>query len=1265
MFGTFILACGTTHLMEIWNIWHASYLLAGVIKAITATVSVLTAAMLIPLVPKVISLPQRAHLQEVNRNLEREIAERQRFDAPIDVPLRRKVAVGFLVAILLTVFMGVSAWRGARRAAQDDYWVAHTHEVMETIQRATRHLVETETSARAFALSGQEPLLVHYQAARESIDQDQGALRHLTADNLSQQRRLDVLDVQVHTAVEFADSIIAKRHKLQSYPGGSDALEIERLMDVVRATTRDMYTEEARLLTQRSQRAAAGQLLTKLIAIIGALLGAGLWVLARFAVNREIENSTRARTQLSALNAELEQRVEQRTAALQSEIMERKRAGEALKNNLGASEQVLRELADQKFALDQHAIVAITDVQGTITYVNEKFCAISQYSREQLIGQNHRILNSGHHPNEFFQEMYRTIANGKVWHGEIKNRAKDGSIYWVDTTIVPFLTAEGKPRQYLAIRADITERKRGELALKESLATSDRALKELADQKFALDQHAIVAVTDVQGTITYVNEKFCAISQYPKEELIGQNHRILNSGHHPKEFFQQMYHAIANGKVWHGEIKNRAKDGSIYWVDTTIVPFMSAEGKPRQYMAIRADITERKRAEEVRERLAAVVESSDDAIIGKTLDGIITAWNHGAEKVFGYSTSEAVGKSMRMLLPPERADEEPDILARIAHGESVEHLETVRVRKDGTYIDVSATISPIRDGSGVIIGASKIARDITERKRAEEALKESLVTSDRALKELADQKFALDQHAIVAITDVQGTITYVNDKSCTISKFSKDELIGQNHRILNSSHHPKEFFQQMYHAIANGRVWRGEIKNRAKDGSIYWVDTTIVPFMSGEGKPRQYVAIRADITERKLAEETLAGQALELTRSRQALEDQTLTLRSVLDSMAEGLVAADEQGKFVIWNTAAEKILGMGAVNLSSKDWTEHYGLFLPDTVTPFPSNQLPLVLAIKGEASKTEMFVRNPVLTEGAWIEVSGSPRKDKDGVVRGGVVAFRDVTRRRADEREILKLNDELELRVAERTAQLEAVNKELEAFSYSVSHDLRAPLRHIIGFSRMLMEEFGSTLDPGAQHYLDRIQAGTQKMGLLVDELLNLAKVGRHAIARQTTRLNAIVEEVVTMLGPDVQGREVQWVIGDLPLVECDPVLVKQIFQNLLANALKFTRTRTPAVIQVSHKENTEDGQPVFVVRDNGIGFNMKYVDKLFGVFQRLHRAEDFEGTGIGLATVQRIVQKHGGRVWAEGEVDKGAAFYFTLGVGKQAELKSNEATAGGQS
>ncbi|MFD1359341.1 PAS domain S-box protein [Fictibacillus halophilus] len=253
--------------------------------------------------------------------------------------------------------------------------------------------------------------------------------------------------------------------------------------------------------------------------------------------------------------------------------------------------QPLKELEDMKFALDRSTIVAITDAKGKIKYVNDKFVEISKYAKDELIGKDHRIINSGYHSKAFMRELWQTISQGKVWNGEVKNRAKDGTYYWVDTTIVPFLDEEGKPYQYLAIRKEVTEYKR-------VLDELERSMQELVDYKFALDESSIVAITDNKGVIRYVNERFCFISKYTKEELIGQDHSIINSGYHPKEFFKNLWKTIGSGKVWKGEIQNRAKDGSIYWVDTTIVPFLNENGKPYQYVAIRSEITERKRVEQ-------------------------------------------------------------------------------------------------------------------------------------------------------------------------------------------------------------------------------------------------------------------------------------------------------------------------------------------------------------------------------------------------------------------------------------------------------------------------------------------------------------------------------------------------------------------------------------------------------------------------------------------------------------------------------------------
>jgi len=375
------------------------------------------------------------------------------------------------------------------------------------------------------------------------------------------------------------------------------------------------------------------------------------------------------------------------------------------------------------------------------------------------------------------------------------------------------------------------------------------------------------------------------------------------------------------------------------------------------------DVTERKLGEEERARLAAIVESSNDAIIGKTLDGIITSWNEAAQRIYGYSPEEAVGQPISMLVPSDRPDEVKKILDSVRQGEKVEPFDTVRITKDGRRLDISLTVSPIRSFAGAVVGASTIARDITGRKRAEE-----------------------------------------------------------------------------------------------------------------------------------------------------------------------------------------------------------------------------------------------------------------------------------------EIRLLNEQLEQRVLQRTAQLEEANRELESFSYSVSHDLRAPIRHIGGFARMLKERAEPSLDETSLRYVKIIMESTQRAGALVDDLLSFSRMARVEMHDIPIDTNGLVREALDELRFEENGRSVDWRIARLPGVRGDPSMLRLVFRNLLSNALKYTRSRERAVIEVGSTQ--DEAETVFFVRDNGVGFDMRYVDKLFGVFQRLHGVEEFEGTGIGLANVRRIVQRHGGRVWAQGSLGSGATFYFSL-------------------
>lgn len=359
-------------------------------------------------------------------------------------------------------------------------------------------------------------------------------------------------------------------------------------------------------------------------------------------------------------------------------------------------------------------------------------------------------------------------------------------------------------------------------------------------------------------------------------------------------------------------------------------------------------------------------------------------------------------------------------------------------------------------------------------------------------------------------------------------------------------------------------------------------------------------------------------------------------VHQLLDSRGDYAVfMLDADGNVASWNNGAEQIKGYRRDEIVGK----HFSVFYTasDRADGKPERDLSVATRedrFEGEAHR--------VRKDGSefWGNIVLSAVRDEAGALAGFVKVTRDLTERRGAERRA----------IADAQA-LKAVNAELESFIYSVSHDLRAPIRQIRGFSKMLADHLGEGVDPETAHLLRRINEGSRQMGRLVDDLLHLAQIGQRQAKARRTELDLLVDDVVTSVRAEVTGRDIEWRVGELPAVDCDPGLMRIVFTNLLSNAVKYTRPRAKAVIEIG--QTVGDAQSVIFVRDNGVGFDMKYSDKLFGVFQRLHSVDEFEGAGIGLATVQRIIRKHSGSIWADSTPDQGATFFFTLGTSGSTE------------
>jgi len=604
-------------------------------------------------------------------------------------------------------------------------------------------------------------------------------------------------------------------------------------------------------------------------------------------------------------------------------------------------------------------------------------------------------------------------------------------------------------------------------------------------------------------------------------------------------------------------------------------------------------------------------------------DGFFILINDTELRWLGYSRDEIVGKVMfrDLLTANSRKTFEANFPGFKERG-WVSDLEFEMVRKDGSILPVILNATAITDSDGNYVMSRSTIFDITERKRVEEALQESGMHY-RQIVDLSQDMIVIHQ---------QGKIVFINEAGVKLSGASSpDQIIGRSVLEFVPPSRKKIAQERMQSSLAEGEkspVY--EQKLRRFDGTEIDIDVRGMPIHYRGEEAIQFVA--RDITERKQAEEALRKSEAGLKEAQRVGRLGSWDWDAVTDT--------------ITWSEEYYRIYGFDP-NQRPPGYVEHLKAYTPESAARLDA-------AVKKNMETGEAYALDLELVRADgpshWITARSETKRDANGQIVGLRGTAQDITERKRAEEEIRKLNQELEQRVIDRTAQLEAANKELEAFAYSVSHDLRAPLRHIDGFIEMLQKRTKTTLDDQSRHYMAVITDSVHKMGTLIDDLLSFSRMGRNEMFKSQVDLDELVRDVIQESRPEAEGRDIQWEISPLPWVTGDRAMLRAVLVNLVSNALKFTRPRKMARIEIGCERKNETEAVIFV-RDNGVGFDMNYASKLFGVFQRLHRQEDFEGTGIGLANVHRIVGRHGGRTWAEGEIDHGATFYISLPTLKQ--------------